>query len=364
VGWAAEANLNESSVNFDLRSDFLGPPTGDMVEAMARAAASPDGFGLRESRDQLELESYAAGLLGKEDALLFPTCTMANLAAVMAQVKPGETVIADAESHCVLSEAGGIAAVAGAMVRGLAGKAGVLPMGELAVALAVTPDAQRQPAKLVVLETTHNRSGGVPLPLAHIEQAGELAQAAGAALHVDGARFFNAAIALGVSPAAMAAPATTVSLSLNKGLCAPNGALLVGSRDIVARALVIRQRLGGGMRPAGPIAAAGLVALKTMLPQLRRDHDNARELVAALRRLDFRAGPQLGGTNMVLVETGLDAPAQQHFLQALADAGVLAIAFGTGRIRLCLHRGVDAADIPAIANAFASARGALARPET
>lgn len=355
---------NPSIMTHDLRSDFLGPPTGEMVEAMGRAAASPDGFGLRESRDQRELEAYAANLLGKEDALLFPTCTMANLAAVMAQVRPGEIVIADAESHCVLSEAGGIAAVAGAMVRGLAGKVGVLPTGELAATLAVTPDPQRQPATLVVLETTHNRSGGVPLPLAHIEQAGELARSAGAGLHIDGARFFNAALALGVSPAAMATPATSISLGLNKGLCAPNGALLAGNRQIIERALIIRQRLGGGVRPAGPIAAAGLVALKTMLPQLRRDHDNARALVAALRRLDFRAGPQLGGTNIVLVETGLDDASQQRFLAALADAGVLAIAFGPGRIRLCLHRGIDAADIPAIANAFAGARGAPGQPET
>ncbi|MBX3529607.1 MAG: low specificity L-threonine aldolase [Rhizobiaceae bacterium] len=348
----------------DLRSDFLGPPTDEMVEATARAAASPDGFALRESRYQRELESYAAELLGKEDALLFPTCTMANLAAVMAQVAPGETVIADAESHCVLSEAGGIAAVAGAMVRGLAGRAGLLPVDELSAALGAAPDAQRQPATLAMLETTHNRSGGMPLPLAHLEQVGELARASGAGLHIDGARFFNAAIALGISPAAMAAPATTVSLSLNKGLCAPNGALLVGSRAVIERALTIRQRLGGGMRPAGPVAAAGLVALRTMLPQLQRDHDNARELVAALRRLDFRAGPQLAGTNIVLVETGLDAPAQQRFLVALADAGVLAIPFGAGRLRLCLHRGIDAAAIPEIANAFASARNALAHPET
>jgi threonine aldolase len=339
----------------DLRSDFLGPPTAEMVEAMAAAAREPDGFDLRESREQRALERHAAELLGKDDALLFPTCTMANLAAVVAQVAPGETVVADAESHCVLSEAGGIAAIAGAMVRSLSGNAGVLPMGELASILASAPDAQRMRASLVALETSHNRSGGVPLPLAHIEQVGEMARAVGAALHIDGARFFNASVALGLSPAQMAAPASTVSLSLNKGLCAPNGAVLVGSREIIERALVIRQRLGGGVRPAGPMAAGGLVALRTMLPQLQRDHDNARALVAALRKHDMRAGPQAGGTNIVVVETGFDPAEQARFLDRLAAAGVLAVAFGPGRIRLCLHRGIAADAIQPIANAFAAA---------
>jgi len=347
----------------DLRSDFLGPPTAEMLDAMAAAAAEPEGFGLRESRHQRALEARAAELLGKEDALFFPTCTMANLAAVMAQVSPGATVMADVESHCVLSEAGGIAAVAGAMVRGLPGKAGVLPLAELAAALGVQPDPQRQPVRLVMLETTHNRSGGVPLPLAHIEQVGELARRAGAGLHIDGARFFNAAVALDVSPAAMAAPATTIALSLNKGLCAPNGALLVGRHDIVEKALVLRQRLGGGMRPAGPLAAAGLVALETMLPQLRRDHDNARDLVAALRRDGFRAGPQLGGTNIVVVELGLEPSALQDFIAALEERSVRAIAFGESRLRMCLHRGIEARSIPIIAAAFQSARAALGLQE-
>jgi threonine aldolase len=345
-------------VKFDLRSDFLSSPTPEMVAAMTAAAVQPDGFGLRENRHQRALEAYAAKLLGKQDALLFPTCTMANLAAVMAQVRPGETVIGDAASHCILSEAGGIAALAGAMVVGLAGDAGQLPIDALTVALRAPIDPQRQPARLVLLETTHNRSGGVALPLAHIEAVGALAREAGAGLHIDGARFFNAAIALGIDPSQMAAPATTVSLSLNKGLGAPSGALLVGSRDVISRALVIRQQLGGGMRPSGAIAAAGLVALETMLPQLRHDHDNARGLAAALREIGLRTGPQDGGTSMVLVDLGLEPAALDAFIAALCHAGVGAIGFGPGRLRLCLHRGIGAHDIPAIAAAFEAARRA------
>ena len=345
-------------MTLDLRSDFLGPPTPAMLEAMAAAAAEPDGFELRENRQQLALEVHAAELLGKEDALLFPTCTMANLVAVMAQLRPGEVVVGDAESHCLTSETGGIAAIAGGMVRGLPGSAGQLPLDQLRAALDAPTDPQRMAARLVLLETTHNRAGGLPLPLAHIEQVGDTARSVGAGLHIDGARFFNAAVALGVSPAAMAAPATTVSISLNKGLCAPNGALLAGSRELIARALILRQQLGGGIRPSGAIAAAGLVALETMLPQLQRDHDNARAIAVGLGQVGFAATPQSGGTNIVLVDLGLPRAAIDAFLAALARQHVLAIAFGAGRIRLCLHRGIEAADLPTIISAFRAARAA------
>lgn len=322
---------------------------------MAAAAAEPDGFELRENTQQRALEAYAANLLDKQDALLFPTCTMANLVAVVAQIRPGDGVIGVADSHCLLSEAGGIAGVAGAMVQGLDGLSGQLPLDTLQAALSTGADPQRPPVRLVLLETTHNRSGGLPLPLAHIDQVGEMAHRAGAALHIDGARFFNAAVALGVTPARMAAAVDTISLSLNKGLCAPNGALLVGSRDIIARALVLRQRLGGGLRPAGAIAAAGLVALETMLPQLQRDHDNARLLAAGLGRLGLRAGPQPGGTNIVLVDLGLPPPGVDAFTTALAEEHVLAIGFGSGRLRLCLHRGIETAGLATIISAFETA---------
>ena len=157
----------------------------------------------------------------------------------------------------------------------------------------------------------------------------------------------------------MAAPATTISLSLNKGLCAPNGALLVGPRDVIARALVVRQQLGGGIRPSGAIAAAGLVALQTMLPQLQRDHDNAQALATGLGAIGFVATPQLGGTNIVLVDLELPRAWLDGFLAALATHGVLAIAFGPGRLRLCLHRGIEADDLPAIIAAFEAAGASI-----
>lgn len=342
-------------MSLDLRSDFLGPPTDAMLEAMVAAAAEPDGFGLRENRQQRALEARAAQMLGKQDALLFPTCTMANLAAVMAQVRPGDAVVGPADCHCLMSEAGGIAAVAGALVQPVDCEAGAMPLAELQALMDVQPDPQRPTTRLVLLETTHNRSGGTPLQLAHIDAVGEIAHSSEAALHIDGARFFNAAVALGIDAARMAAAADTVSLSLNKGLCAPNGAVLVGSREVIARALVLRQQLGGGIRPAGAVAAAGLVALETMLPQLRHDHDNAKALSRALRQLGLRAGPEQNGTNIVLMDLKRSAAATDSFVDALTAAGVLALAFGPGRLRLCFHRGIESSDLPAIISAFEAA---------
>jgi threonine aldolase len=328
-----------------------------MLVAMTAAAAEPDGFGLREGRQQRELENYAAGLLGKEDALLFPTCTMANLVAVMAQISSGDAIVADSRSHCVLSEAGGISALAGGMVIGLEGDRGRLPLQRVVALLQAEEDAQRPPVRLLVLETTHNRSGGLPLPLDHIREAGKIASRHGAGLHIDGARFFNAASAIGISPAEMAAPATSIAISLNKGLGAPNGALLVGTADLIDRALRLRQRLGGGLRPTSAVAAAGLVALQTMLPQLEVDHHHATELASLLRREGFRVHPEGGGTNILLVDLELPEEGVAAFVEGVARRGVLVLPFEPGGVRLCLHCGIVADALPDVVAAFLASRG-------
>jgi threonine aldolase len=339
---------------FDLRSDFLSTPPPRVVAAMAAAAARPDGFGLRESSEQQALERTVADLLGKQDALLFPTCTMANLAAVAAQVAPGEAVVAEAASHAVVSEAGGIAAVAGAVVHTLPGAAGRMDEAAVEDLLRRGADTQRPRVALVLLETTHNRAGGVSLPMDHIRAIGDLARAHGAALHVDGARFLNAAIALGATPAEMAAPATTVSLSLNKAVGAPNGAMLAGPSAVIARALLIRQRLGGGMRPAGALAAAARAALADWRPRLAADHANAAALARLLRAAGMTVAPEAAPTNILMVEPAVADLAA--YLARLAARGVAAIEFGRGRVRLCLHGGIAARDLPAIAEAIAAAR--------
>lgn len=347
-------------LRIDLRSDFAAPPTPAMLDALTAAAAAPMGFGLREDSAQRELEARGASLLGFEDALLFPTCTMANLVAVLLQVGRGERLLLEADSHMALSEAGGAASIAGAVLWPLPGRHGAIPLELIAGQLEIAADAQRPRVALVAVENTHNRAGGVPLPLGHVAELAALAGRHGAVLHVDGSRLFNAAVADGVAPAALVAGAGTVSVSLNKGLAAPNGALLAGSGALIGRAVALRQQLGGGIRPAGMLAAAGLAALDR-IGELAADHALARQIAEQLALLPIcRIDPRGVRTNIVMVDLPLDAEGTAALVKALAVFGILVIAMAPGRVRLCTHRGVPA-DAPArVAAAFDSATRALA----
>ena len=329
----------------DLRSDFLTRPSEAMRRAMAEAAEAPPGFGLREDPYQRRLEARTAELLGTEDALLFPTCTMANEAAIMLWARPGEAMVCEAGAHVAGSEAGAPAALAGVTLRALAGEHGA-PPAEAWVAAAPPPrDAQRSRAALFVLEQTHNRAAGHALPLAHTDAVVAAARAAGARLHLDGARLFNAAVALGEAPARLARGADTVAVSLNKGLGAPQGAMLAGPRDAIAEALRIRQMLGGGIRPSGLIAAAGLVALEERA-HLAEDHRRAALLAAGARGLPGLA-PLLPPcpTNIVVLRLAPALGGAEALAAALAAEGVLALPFGPDLLRLVTYRGVTDADI-------------------
>lgn len=334
----------------DLRSDFVAPPTDAMLVAMAEAAAAPMGFGLREDAAQVALERRAADLLGMEDALLFPTCTMANLVAILLHVRRGQSLVTAADSHVATSEAGGLAGIGEALLQPMPANDGVIPIADLDHELNRAVDAQRSPAALIVLEDTHNRSGGQPLPAGYLGQVADLARYHGVAVHLDGARLFNAAIATGRSPAELAAGATTVAVSLNKGLGAPNGAMLAGTRDVVAAAVAWRQQLGGGIRPSGLLAAAGLVALDR-LADLAHDHAIARELAVALAAIrGCSVDPERVRTNIVMID--LPDPTADAVLASLSADGVLAIAMTPRRIRLCTHRGIPRSAVAIIAQAF------------
>lgn len=332
---------------YDLRSDFLSPPTAASIAAMAKAAARPSGFGLREDPEQVALERDVAALLGKEDALLMPTCTMANLVACAAQISPGEIIAAEATSHCLISEAGGMAAVAGGLVVPLPGNNGEISIPDLESLLVRKHDAQASRVAFVVAETTHNRSGGVPLSLQHLKDISALSSRHGAALHIDGARLFNACVALNIPPDQMAKPATSVAVSLNKGLGAPTGAILAGPADFIARALVLRQRFGGGLRPSGAIAAAARESLKGYAERLETDHANAALLAEILMAAGFELRGGTPRTNILLLRSPKTAG---RYLTAgeLAGNGVLGLDFGEGWIRLCLHAGIASSDIPMI----------------
>ncbi|SOC23771.1 threonine aldolase family protein [Stappia indica] len=324
----------------DFRSDFLSRPCARMAKTMVEAALSPAGFGLREDPWQQRLEARAAELLGQEDALLLPTCTMANLVATLAWTRPGDTVLGDATNHLAISEAGGYAAVAGVEYRGLSGAFGVSPIGDWQAASAPPADAQRAAVRLFVLETSHNRGGGNAIGGDHVDAVAEVARAAGAALHLDGSRLFNAAVALGETPAGIAGGASSVAVSLNKGLGAPSGAVLAGPRGFIEDALRIRQRLGGGMRPVSLIASAGLAALDDW-PRLGADHETAARLREGCRGLPGLApvDPPVP-TNIVLLRLAPRFGGPEAFCRNLSRDGVLAIPFGADLVRFVTYRDI------------------------
>jgi len=282
----------------DLRSDFCAPPTEEMWEAMR---AAPVGWAVPGEQGTLaELEQRSAALLGKEDAVLCPTCSLANLAALLSLARPGERVAIAADAHILVNE--------GDWLTGIAG---------------LEPVPLDEPAPVLCLENTRTRAGGTVLSAAETRALAGRAER----VHLDGARLANAAVALGEPLAALAAPADTVAFSLNKGLCAPYGAILAGEAAVVERARVHVKRLGGGtVHKAGILAAAGLVALG-LVDRLADDHRRARELAALLGT----APPE---TNIVLTELPAGA------LPRLAELGVLALAPDGERVRLVTHRGI------------------------
>lgn len=325
----------------DLRSDLLTRPTPAMVAAMNAACARPWSFDLREDPDQRALESDLAALLGHEDALIMPTSTMANEIALMLLARPGDTVLAPADVHIVTSEAGAPAALAGVTVRTL--DAHEPPLDAWRAALQTKPDALRSRLAALALENTHNRAGGAAIDVATTSAVVALARSHGVAAHLDGARLFNAAVALDASPAALATGFDTVTVSLNKGLGAPIGAALVGSRARIADALVLRQRLGGGIRPTAIFAAAARVALAAWR-DAAEDHRRAATLAAGIDDVPgLRVIRPAHPTNIVVVElAALDVAAAEA---ALAAQGVLAIPFGPRRLRFVVYRGIDDAQI-------------------
>jgi len=321
----------------DLRSDFIARPTPEMVEAMNRAVMEPCSFGLREGPIQRRLEELGSDLLGKQDALFFPTCTMCNQTAINIFCSPGESFIAESQSHCILSEGGAPAAISGAMPVPLQGQKGVIALPDLAAAFD-PGDEQRGRTSLLVLENTHNRSGGTVLDERYMEACQEIAEKHGVPVHLDGARIFNAAIALGIPASRLTRYADSVALSLNKGLSAPMGALLAGEREFIEEAVRVRQRLGGGWRPTNILAAAGIVALERMVDRLAEDHALARRLAEGIAECNYvHVDLESVQTNLVLAEVKHPAFSIQEFIHLLAEQNILVIQFGPDAVRMATH---------------------------
>jgi threonine aldolase len=352
----------------DLRSDTVTRPTAEMRRAMAAAEVGDDVWG--EDPSVNELEERAAELLGKAAGLFVASGTMANLAALVAHVPRGGEIIAGGETHIVNDEAAGHAVVVGASIRQLQeGPNGTFDLDDVEEAFRDATDIHQPPTALVAIENAHSHSMNSPLPPSYVAAVADIAHRHGVPLHVDGARFFNASVALGVTPRELAAPADTVAFCLSKGLACPVGSLLVGDRDVIAKARRARKLLGGGMRQAGVLAVAGLVALRPgtagMIERLADDHVNARRLaegLAGMRGIMSAGGiaqpgdgpldPDRVRTNFVLFRVAGD---RREFIAALRARGVLMDEYAHGQMRAATHHDVSATDIETALAALSAA---------
>ena len=338
----------------DLRSDTVTKPTLAMMEYLARAELGDDGRG--DDPTVQRLEKMAAERMGKPAGLFVASGTMGNLIGVLANTARSGEVIAEASSHVLRSEMGGVATLAGLYPRGLRGQRGAMDIGLLRQQLRA-PGLRPHllGTALVCLESTHNAAGGAVLPLRHMADVRCLADEFGVPIHLDGARIFNAAVALGIEACEIAVYADTVTFCLSKGLSAPVGSVVTGSHEFIARARGFRRMLGGNMRQAGLLAACGIVALEQMVERLKDDHINARALAEGLHRIDPGfTDPSLVETNVVMVSLPDSANNCEHWLAALRNHGVLAATARPHVLRLVTHRHIDAAAIPQVITAFAA----------
>jgi threonine aldolase len=334
----------------DLRSDTVTRPTPEMRRAMADAEVGDDVYG--EDPTVNALQDAFAERVGKDTALFVPSGTMGNQLALRLLARPATTVVAGAQQHVVVYENGAAAVNAPVQFHTVDDGDGTITVDD--VRFAVDAARHHWPSPSVVcVEDTHMPSGGRVWPIDRLRSVASVARDAGLALHLDGARLFHAEVASGVTVAERAASADTVMCCLSKGLCAPIGSLLAGPADVMAEARAARQRLGGGMRQAGVVAAAGLVALRSMVSRLADDHERARRLAAAVvdRWPDTTADVSAVETNIVVFRH--DDPAA--LLAHLADEGVLAGTIAPGIVRFVTHHDVDAGDVDRVVKALATA---------
>jgi threonine aldolase len=327
----------------DLRSDTVTKPTAEMRKSMAEAEVGDDVYG--EDPTVVRLQELAARMLGKEAALFVTSGTQGNQVAIATHARSGEEIIAEAEAHIFYYEAAAVSAIAGAQIRQVPGARGILEANLVKHAIRES-NVHHPKTALISIENTHNRAGGTVWPLAKLRELRAVADEFGIPVHMDGARLMNASVALGVAPSEIAQYVDTVQICLSKGLCAPVGSLIVGSRSFIDKALQWRKRLGGGMRQAGVIAAPGIIALTKMVDRLSVDHENAKKLADAL--LNMKGISIHGGrveTNIVIADiadTGLSVP---DFLDNLKSVGILASSFGGTLVRFVTHHDVSADDI-------------------
>ena len=337
----------------DLRSDTVTLPTPAMREAMYRAEVGDDVY--HEDPSINRLQEMAAERLGKEASLFVPSGTMGNAAAILAHAGRGEAVIVGNQSHIYHYEVGGASTLGGSpMVVVQTNPDGMLDPYEVQINISDGSDEHSAPSALLCIENTHNRCGGSVLSVEQVERLSSLAHSHGLMVHMDGARVFNAAIAIGVPASTLVRTVDSIMFCLSKGLSAPVGSMLVGSRDFIHRAHRMRKLLGGGMRQAGVLAAAGIVSLEQMVDRLAEDHETSKQLAHGLAdypQIDINVDRVV--TNMVMFslrnsqQEPLSETETEQFLTKASAHGVLMGHIGQGKIRAVTHYGINTSDITA-----------------
>jgi threonine aldolase len=329
----------------DLRSDTVTRPTDAMRRAMYEAEVGDDVYG--EDPTVNRLEELAAEILGKEAALFVTSGTQGNQVAILTHARPGEEIILEAESHIFYYEAAAASAFAGVQTRTIPGTRGAMDPADVAKAIR-GKDIHQPRTAMIAIENTHNRAGGAVIPVANMQAIYRVAREADVPVHLDGARLFHAAVATGQDVKTFTQYTDSVQICLSKGLGAPVGSVLAGSRSFIERARVWRKRLGGGMRQAGVIAAPGIIALTEMVGRLAEDHEKAKMLALALADMKgISVEPQAVETNIVIVDIQGTGKTAADFLARLEREGVLAVAFGETLVRFVTHKDVSRDDVRA-----------------
>ena len=337
--------------NIDLRSDTVTLPTRSMLNAIASAHLGDDVF--QEDPTINKLESLAAETMGKEAGLLVPSGTMANLTSVLSHCDRGSEVILGDQAHTFMYEAGGISAFGGIHSRQISNQPdGTLKLEDIEGAIR-QDNVHFPPTRLICLENTHNRCSGMPLTVEYTKNVAELAGDHGISVHLDGARIFNAATALGVNVRELSEPVDSVSFCLSKGLSAPVGSLVCGSQDFIAQARRNRKALGGGMRQAGIIAASGIVALTTMVDRISDDHRNARTLAEGIAKINgLSIALDTVRTNIVYFSLELHDIPGEVLVSRMSELGIHFFELSPHTYRLVTHSDVDENDMEATLEAF------------
>ncbi len=335
----------------DLRSDTVTRPTEAMLESMREATFGDDS---RDGDETVKkLEALAAERTGKEAGAFMPSGTMANLVAMLAHGQRGGEVLLEEGSHTLNAEFGGIAGVAGLFYRGVPGRRGAMDIEALREMIRPVTRYHMGTA-LLWMENTHNRAGGAVLPLAHMRAVHGLARENGVPVHLDGARIFNAAIALGRAASEISQYSDSICFCVSKGLSAPVGSILCGSAAFIERARAYRRMVGGNLRQAGPLAAAGIVALETMVKRLGEDHQSAKRLAEGLHRIDpSLCDPKDVETNLVRVDVRKSGRRAAQWSADLKSKGVWVAPADLHVLRFVTHRHISAPDVDAAVGACA-----------